>query len=118
MPTHRNHRSARSHPRPLDASIDFVGQPSDGRFLRRVAIVIRGCKQHAAEEQCRVDARELYPLEPLACGGVEKMIEEASIAGDSAFGRSLRRVAKESERVARTRDRLIARDPSPFNADA
>jgi hypothetical protein len=73
-------------PAPIDARVQSVGEVANLALGRRVAVEVRRGRQHPAQQQGRVDGRELAL--PGACAGllVEKVILEPLMPGRVGFG--------------------------------
>lgn len=98
-------------PAPVDALVDEGRELADFGFRLVVfAIEILRSRQDAGDEQCRVDGRKLAVPGAMAGIHVQKMVEEAAVAGRVAF-LALTRLGEEPQRIDRTLGRFLAADP-------
>jgi hypothetical protein len=113
----RDDRRPVLRPGPLDPAVDQLGQVTDLFFGARVAIEVHLRRQHAAEQQRRIDRRQLGRAEALPVLHVQEVVEETTVAGHPGFVGTLRRVGEEAQRAQRAQPRLAARHEAALRAD-
>ena len=97
-PAEADRRRARLGPAPVDATIELVGKAADLDFLRMRAVEVRLAEEHAREQQCGVDRRQLAVVVARAGAHVEEMVEEALVSGHAVRACALWRVPQEAQR--------------------
>ncbi len=80
-PTHRQRVALVQRPLPVGAGVKVVRQPAQFGFPGLRPVEIGGSRQHAGDQQCRIDGRQLAPPRPPACLHVEEVIIEPLVAG-------------------------------------
>ena len=116
-PAVRDRRRPVLRPGPFDPAVDQLGEVADLLLGARVAVEVHLRGQHAAEQQRRVDRRQLGRAEALPVLHVQEVIVEPAIAGHPVLVGSLRGVREEAQRAQRAQPRLAARDEAALRAD-
>ena len=97
---------AGEHPGEVDASVDRIGRPDD----RGIRFEASPHREHAGEEQRRVDRRQLALPRARAGAHVHEMVEPAVLLRTSP--------GEERQRRPYARENLRSRDPAAFGRDA
>src|SRR3546814_17273392 len=96
------------------SAVNLLGQVTDLRLDRIVAVEIALREQHPAEQQRGIDGRKFGPAAPRPVLIVEDMKEKALVSGPARRLRPLRYVQIEAQAVAGTRLHLGPRhQPKP-----
>src|SRR5208282_3918934 len=83
-------------PVPIGALVERIGEAADLGLVGGVTVKIGGDRQRAREQKGRIDGRQLALPNAPACFDVQKMIEEAVVAGGLGLGtlRALQQVSQ------------------------
>ena len=117
LPAHADEIAPHLRPLPVDAPVDRVDLGPDLRLVGMIGIEVGLRVQHAADQEGRVDRRQLAAVGAMAGLHVEEMVEESLVARHADALRPLRRMTEEADGRERARARLLAGDEAAVGAD-